>query len=98
MKFPISVGTPEMRLAEALAKELVIECHGDVGFDPGLALPFAISLMAACEEGHDDPDKGVAYLREARRTSDEWWVEHYPDSKFGGTAKKRLREKVIEGG
>jgi hypothetical protein len=76
-----------MRLAEALAKELVIE-----GFDAGLALPFAISLMAVCEEGHDDPDQGVAYLLEKRRASDEWWVEHYPDSNFGGMAKKRLRE------
>lgn len=87
MKFPISTGSPEMRLAEALAKELVIE-----GFDSGLALPFAINLMAACEEGRDDPDKGVVYLQESRWLSDEWWVKHYPETKFGETAKKRLRE------
>ncbi len=86
MKFPISPDTPEDRLAHAIAKELVIE-----GFDSMLALPVAISLMAAINHGHDDPMKAVEYLGSRRKKSDEWWVKYHPKTNMAKSAKARLK-------
>ena len=88
MNFPIGPDTPEDALAQAIATGLVIE-----GFDPGNALPFAISIMAACEKGHDDPLKGVEYLLKGRRWSDEWWVKYHPETERAKKAQQRLLEQ-----
>ena len=88
MKFPIAPDTPEMQLAEAIATDLAIE-----GFNPGLALPVAIHLMAVIDAAHNDPLKGVKQLQEDRKRSDEWWVQYHPRSKFAQGAKRRLENQ-----
>lgn len=85
MNFPIDVDTPEEELAKEIAKELTIE-----GFDSCLALPFAIGIMAAVNDGYNDPMKGVKKLKESRKQCDEWWVKYHPDTEYGKAAKQRL--------
>lgn len=88
MNIPVELGSPESKLAEAIAEELVIQ-----GFNSGLALPVAIHIMCAVDKGHDDPMLGVQDLKESRRQSDEWWVQYHPKTKCGRAAARRLRNR-----
>lgn len=89
MKFPISIDSPEDKLAHAIAQELLIEGV----FTPRLAmmaLSIAIRLMAVIDEGHEDPLKAIQKLAESRKYDDEWWVKYHPKTKMGRAAKRRL--------
>jgi hypothetical protein len=87
MKFPIDTDSPEMKLAEAIAQDLVID-----GVDGMLALPMAIRLMAVIDAAHDDPMIGVEEIRRKRQQSDEWWVQYHPKTKHAKQAKLRLQK------
>lgn len=86
MNFPIESNSPEMKLAMAIAEDLVIE-----GFDSSIVLPIAIKLMATIDAAHDDPLIGVETLKIDRRRSDEWWIQYHPNTKIAKQAKKRIK-------
>lgn len=86
MNFPMGPDTPEWKLAEAIAEDMVID-----GVDSMMALPLAIKLMVLIDDSHDDPMIGVEKIRQSRIQSDEWWVKHHPKTKHAKQAKIRLK-------
>jgi len=86
MKFPITIDSPEDRLARALAKELAIE-----GLPENLSCCIAVRIMRAIDLGHDDPMLGVQELSRVRHETDTWWVQNWPKTDTGKEAKARLK-------
>lgn len=86
MDFPIKSDSPEYKLAEAIAQDLVID-----GVDGMMAMPLAIKLMALIDGCHEDPMIGVEQIRQSRIESDEWWVKYHPKTKHAKQAKIRLK-------
>ena len=54
-------------------------------------MPFALRLMHAIDNGHDDPLVAVEQLRKAREESDKWWAEFHPKTKIAQAAVRRLK-------
>jgi hypothetical protein len=85
---PITLGSPEDKLAKAIAVDLAI-----YGLDGGLCLPAAIHILTTIVENIDNPLAGIESLKESRRRSDTWWVKQHPKTKTAREAKRRLDTK-----